>query len=62
MTFNNSKTEAKKVPLIEDTVNGQFSQLQTLFLEFNKTYDELSLYNEKLVSMNRKDFDVTREL
>jgi hypothetical protein len=61
MTFNNTKQETKKIPLMEENINNQFSQLQSLFLEFNKTYDELTHYNGKLTSINKKEFDSIRD-
>ena len=59
MTFNMTN---KKIPLIENDINNQFSQLQSLFLEFNRLHDEVKQYEEKLLSMNRKEFDNIRDL
>jgi hypothetical protein len=61
MTFNNTKQETKKIPLMQDEINDKFIQLQSLFLEYTKIFDELIQYEKKLPSMNRKDFDKCRD-
>jgi hypothetical protein len=62
MTFNSSaKVETRKVPIMEDDINGQFKQLQSLFLDFSKIYDDLIQYEQKLPSMNKKEFDAFRD-
>ncbi len=55
------KPETKTVPLIEDNLKYQFKQLQVLYLEFMKVYEDLSNYDQKLINVTRKDYDKIKD-
>ena len=53
------KPETKTVPLIEDNLKYQFKQLQIIYLEFMKVYEDLSTFDQKLMNISsffNKDF------
>ena len=54
---NRKKDDSRVLPLIEDTVNSQFTQLQNRFLEFIKDLDELEIYEKKLNKMTKEEYD-----
>jgi homospermidine synthase len=58
MTF---KQETKTIPLIEDHLKYQFKQLQVIYLEFMKVYEDLVNFDQKLINITRKDYDKIKD-
>lgn len=59
MSFDSSKRKdnSRKIPLIEENANSQFSQLQSRYIEFMKDYEEISNYEMKLNKMTRNEYE-----
>ena len=64
MSFDSSKKKdnIRKIPLIEDNANDQFSQLQSRYIEFMKDFEQISEYEKKLDKMERKEYDQIKYL
>jgi hypothetical protein len=55
------KQATKTIPLIGESLQDQFKQLQVIYLEFLKVYEDLVKYDQKLMNITRIDYDKIKD-
>ena len=56
MSFNDSE-EIQKYPLVSDNTHQLMEDLQRKYLNFNKIYNKMKIYYDKLDELSRTEYD-----
>ncbi len=56
MSFNNSE-DFQKSPLVEDNSQQLLENLQKKYLNFNKIFNKMKIYYDKLEELTRNEYD-----